>query len=86
MKGLPDLSAMMATQLGQPRVGPTDPPSKVRIIGTSDATLQHWAPSPDAAAAAPRKKKGKKRYRDDPSTSEDHETIPVMSPFLELDM
>ena len=68
MKGLPDLSAMMATQLGLPRVGPTDPPSEVGIIGTSDATLQHWAPSPDAAAAAPRKKKVKKRSRDDPST------------------
>ena len=42
----------------------------------SDATLQHWVPSPDAIAAAPMKKKGQKRPRDDPSASENPETVP----------
>ena len=42
----------------------------------SDATLQHWVPSPDGIAAAPMKKKGQKRPRDDPSASENPETVP----------
>ena len=76
LKGLPDLSAMMATQLGLPGVEPSEPPNEVVITDTTNATLQHQAPSPDATAAVYEKKGSKKRSRDDPSAGEDRETLP----------
>ena len=60
MRGLPDLSAMMASLLGLPRVGPSDPPKETMVVETSDTTLQRRAPSPDATASAPKKRKGQK--------------------------
>ena len=79
MKGLPDLSAMMAAQLGLPSVEPSRPPNEVVATDITDATLQRQAPSPDASAAASsayKKKKSRKRSCDDTSAGEDHETLP----------
>ena len=76
MRGLPDLSAMMASQLGLPRVRTSDPPNETGIAKTSDTTLHLRAPSPDATSSVPKKRKGHKRSRDDPSVREDRETVP----------
>ena len=66
MRGLPDLSAMMASQLGLPRIGTSVPPNETVIAETSDTTLQLRAPSPDATSSVPKKRMGQKRYHDGP--------------------
>ena len=76
MRGLPDLSAMMATQLGLPSAEPSVPSKEMVVTDTTDATLQSQASSPGATAAASKKKKSKKRSRDDPFVGEDLETLP----------
>ncbi|XP_048599728.1 meiosis-specific protein ASY2-like [Brassica napus] len=76
MRGLPDLSAMMATQLGLPSAEPSVPSNEMVVADTIDATLQRQDSSPGATAAASKKKNSKKRSRDDPSVGEDLETLP----------
>ena len=71
MRGLPDLSAMMATQLGLPSDEPSVPFNEMVVTDTTDANLQRQASSPSATAAASKKKKSKKRSRDNPFVGED---------------
>lgn len=75
MRGLLDLSAMMASQLGIPRDGTSGPPNETGTAETSD-TIQRRVPSPDATSSVPKKNKGQKRSRDDPSVREDRDTVP----------
>ena len=56
MKGLPDLSVMMAAQL----VEPSGAPEEVAATDIIEATIQRQAPSPDASATASKKKKSRK--------------------------
>ncbi|KAF8093376.1 hypothetical protein N665_0383s0008 [Sinapis alba] len=64
-KGLPDLSAMMASQLGLPRPEPVNPPSEVRVIETTETMTPARQDVPSVVVAASTKKKGgKKRSRD----------------------
>ncbi|XP_013632653.1 PREDICTED: uncharacterized protein LOC106338164 [Brassica oleracea var. oleracea] len=76
MRGLPDLSAMMATQLSLPSDEPSVSSNEMVVADTIEATLQRQDSSPGATAAAFKKKKSKKRSRDDPSVGEDLETLP----------
>ncbi|KAF8085945.1 hypothetical protein N665_0641s0002 [Sinapis alba] len=81
MKGLPDLSVMMASQLGLTRSEPMDPPSQVKA---SEATASEVTETtlarqdlPHVTSAAPAKKKSsKKRSRDDLPIREVRETSP----------
>ncbi|KAG2288798.1 hypothetical protein Bca52824_048402 [Brassica carinata] len=64
MKGLPDLSAMMAGELGLSHAEPLVPSKE---LATDDATLassDHRESSLGVVAAAPKKKKSKKRTHD----------------------
>lgn len=75
MKGLPDLSAVMAMELG---LTPTEPPSSSNPLVASDvnpASLGHHDSSSVAAVVAP-KKKSKKRSRDAPSVGDGLEALP----------
>ena len=60
MRGLPDLSAMMAAQLGLSSAEPLIPSSEMAATDATDTSLQRRDSSPGAAAAAS-KKKSKKR-------------------------
>ncbi|KAF8086631.1 hypothetical protein N665_0618s0008 [Sinapis alba] len=62
--GLPDLSAMMASQQGLSRPEPVDPPSEVRATEMDEAVLGRHDLSSVAAAAPSRRKSNKKRSRD----------------------
>ena len=75
MRELPDLSAMMATQLGLPNAEPSIPRSDAAVTDATDATLQRRASSPGATAGAPKKKKNKKRSRDDSTVDADLEAL-----------
>ncbi|KAF8085061.1 hypothetical protein N665_0683s0003 [Sinapis alba] len=76
IRGLPDLSAMMASQLGMSRPEPVDPPSETRVVETTEAGLRRQDLSP-VAVAAPSKKKSKKNWsRDDLPIREVCETSP----------
>ncbi|XP_048613340.1 meiosis-specific protein ASY2-like [Brassica napus] len=57
MKGLSDLSVMMAAQL----VEPSGAPDEVAATDIIEATIQRQAPSPDASATASKKKKKKEK-------------------------
>ncbi|KAF8082024.1 hypothetical protein N665_0852s0003 [Sinapis alba] len=61
MKGLPDLSAMMASQLGLPRPEPTDPPSETGFSVASNVIPERQDLSPVAVAAASKRKDSRKR-------------------------
>ena len=73
MRGLPDLSAMMAAQLGLPSAEPLIPSSEMAATDATDASLQRRDSSPGAATATS-KKKSKKRSHADPSIVDDPET------------
>ena len=75
MRGLPDLSAIMATELGFPNVEPSVPSNLLVASDASLVSLDHRKPSPGVAAAAS-KKKSKKRSRDASSVGDDLETLP----------
>ena len=73
MRGLPDLSAMMAAQLGLPSAELLIPSSEMAATDATDASLQRRDSSPGAATATS-KKKSKKRSHADPSIVDDPET------------
>ena len=75
MRGLPDLSAIMATELGFPNVEPSVPSNLLVASDASLVSLDHRKPSPGVAAAAS-KKKSKKRSRDASSVGDDLEVLP----------
>ena len=60
MRGLPDLSAMMAGELGLSRAEPLVPPSELVADDVNLASSDHRESSL-VVAAAPKKKKSKKR-------------------------
>ncbi|KAG2269939.1 hypothetical protein Bca52824_064494 [Brassica carinata] len=75
MRGLPDLSAMMAGELGLSRAEPLVPPSELVTDDVNLATSDHRESSL-VVAAAPKKKKSKKRAHDEPPVDDDRETLP----------
>ncbi|XP_013679996.1 meiosis-specific protein ASY2-like [Brassica napus] len=79
MRGLTDLSAMMAAQLGLPSAEPSIPSNEMVATDTTDVSPQRRDSSPGAAAAASKKKKSKKRSHDDPSIGDDLETLPEVN-------
>ncbi|KAF8107324.1 hypothetical protein N665_0123s0015 [Sinapis alba] len=74
MRGLPDLSAMMASKLGLSRPEPVDTPSETRVVETTEAGLERQGLSPVTTASPSKKKTNKKRSRDDPPIREVCET------------
>ena len=75
MRGLPDLSAMMAAELGLSNAEPSVPSDELVANDTTLASLDHRESSPGVVAAAS-KKKSKKRSRDELSVNDDLETLP----------
>lgn len=75
MRGLPDLSTMMAGELGLSRAEPLVPPSELVTDDVNLANSDHRESSL-VVAAAPKKKKSKKRAHDEPPVDDDRETLP----------
>ncbi|KAF8099063.1 hypothetical protein N665_0252s0002 [Sinapis alba] len=78
MKGLPDLSAMMASQLGLPRPEPANPSSEVGVTETAETTtVPACQDFPYVVSVTSAKKRGsKKRTCDDLATQETREISP----------
>ncbi|KAF8102777.1 hypothetical protein N665_0195s0014 [Sinapis alba] len=74
MKGLPDLSAMMASQLGLSRPESTDLPGEVKASKAAEIAPACQDPPPVASAAPAKKRSSKKMPRDDLPIREVHET------------
>lgn len=75
MRGLPDLSAMIETELGLPTTEPLAPSNLLVASDASLVSLDHHESLPVVATAAS-KKKSKKRSRDASSVGDDLETLP----------
>ncbi|KAF8075604.1 hypothetical protein N665_1078s0003 [Sinapis alba] len=78
MKGFPDLSAMMASQLGLPRPEPVNPPKEVGVIKTAETTT---APARQdllsiISVTSAKKRGSRKRSCDDLTTHETREISP----------
>ncbi|KAF8050723.1 hypothetical protein N665_1896s0004 [Sinapis alba] len=79
MKGLPDLSAMMASQLGLPRPEPVNPPNEVGDTETAETTTTPARQDllPVVTVTSAKKRGGRKRSRDDLAIHETREISPV---------
>ena len=75
MRGLPDLSAMMAAELSLSNAEPSVPSNELVADDTTLASSDHRKSLLGVVAVAP-KKKSKKRSRDEPPANYDLETLP----------
>lgn len=77
MKGLPDLSVIVASQLGLAGSEPADSPSGARIADTNDIVPEQLVSSSATAVvtSSKKKRKSKKRSRDDAAIDEVREPI-----------
>jgi len=76
MRGLPDLSAMMAAELGLSNAKPSVPSNELETDDATLASSDHRESSLGVVAVVPKKKKSKKRARDEPPVNDDLETLP----------
>ncbi|XP_013639596.1 PREDICTED: uncharacterized protein LOC106344840 [Brassica oleracea var. oleracea] len=76
MRGLPDLSAMMAAEHGLSNAEPSVPSNDLVTDDATLASFDHRESSLGVVVVAPKKKKSKKRARDEPPVNDDLETLP----------